>query len=268
MDPKLKNIIKESGNNLHLEVADSLKSWGWNVDLSAYYCDDITDKPREIDILAKKEVCVYNDEKCPDKCTFLFCLLIECKYFKNEIAFRSIENNLDESRAAILNQSFNIDTVEVFEKDIPKGKQLNHHYFAEKTIAKLYDTFKNDKERTQDKVFQAITQPIKSLIFFKARLFHRTVFYPLVVYSGIPGFYVIKNRKNDLNKLKPIENIIFGIKYSYKANKFGHIRSDDFYINFIHQNKLKRHLKMIEDEEIEEIRIYLGEKFKEEQNKI
>lgn len=56
MEAELKTRIKESGNNLHLDVADFLKRKGWLVDISPYYCDEFTDRPREVDIIATRRI--------------------------------------------------------------------------------------------------------------------------------------------------------------------------------------------------------------------
>jgi hypothetical protein len=56
MDQRLKDAIEHSGNSLHLEVVELLENEGWDPELAVYYCDDITDKPREIDIIATKEI--------------------------------------------------------------------------------------------------------------------------------------------------------------------------------------------------------------------
>ena len=52
---KIKEIIDNSGNDLHQEIVDFLRSVGWEVKSSPYYNDPATNKPREIDIIAKKQ---------------------------------------------------------------------------------------------------------------------------------------------------------------------------------------------------------------------
>ncbi len=56
MIDELKNAIQKSGNNLHFKVLDFLQQSGWTADISCYYLDDATGKPREIDIIAKQKI--------------------------------------------------------------------------------------------------------------------------------------------------------------------------------------------------------------------
>ena len=51
---KVKDIIASSGNNFHCKVFDYLKEKGWTVLISPYYNDNVSDKPREIDLIAEK----------------------------------------------------------------------------------------------------------------------------------------------------------------------------------------------------------------------
>jgi hypothetical protein len=47
-------IIIESGNRFHCEVATFFRDNGWTVLLSPYYVDNATDKVREIDLICEK----------------------------------------------------------------------------------------------------------------------------------------------------------------------------------------------------------------------
>ncbi len=106
MEQELKEKIKNSGNNLHLDVAYFLKNKGWDTNLSLYYCDDITKTPREIDIKATKTFkMVYDDD---DKYKFDAHLFIECKNFSKEFAFRLLDNNFETSKLVLISQNHNI----------------------------------------------------------------------------------------------------------------------------------------------------------------
>lgn len=278
MNPKLKEAIKNSGNNLHLKVAEFLESLDWDTDISAYYCDDITEKPREIDIIASKDIPFVDDgNKIPEKAyRFSIYLLVECKNFKNEIAFRMRKNNLQDSKSAIMTSITDAEKEELLEKT---NLDKNHHYLIKNKVAKLYDTF---GAKNSD-VFDAIIQPIKSLIFFENRMPeikeyrpNKALFYPIVVYEGIPGFYLIEksiNTDKELDKLKEADNnLIFGLNYSYSETLFNvsgkrFIPKRPFCVDFIHFDKFGEFLKII-DSEINEIRGYFQEKFdKQEQKK-
>lgn len=143
MDKELKEAILNSGNNLHLEVVKTLKDKGWNTDISAYYCDDITNKPREIDILAEKRVAIFLDTN-PEtmrKYNFPMFLLIECKNFQNPFALRVVDALFDISKSAIDSQTKGLNIEQILTETGLKNK---HHYLTNKKVAKLYDVpYKN-----------------------------------------------------------------------------------------------------------------------------
>ncbi len=263
MKSELKEAIKNSGNNLHSEIVEFLEKLEWQVELSVYYCDDITDKPREIDIIAIKKFSIY-DGKCPEKYKFSVCLIIECKNFKNEIVFRVQQNNIQDNTEAIIFQEHNMGMQEILNKSSLKQ---NHHYLSTDKIAKLYDA--SDK-KTEGLIFEAITQPIKSLIFLKTRTQEKTIFYPFVVYKGIQGFYTIDKpdyRDEYLDSLEPTKNVIFSLKYSYKIlnpSPMTLFSSNYFCIDFVYQEKFGEYVNMIEKFEIEEIKKYLRKKYNKE----
>lgn len=57
---KIDDLIKNSGNNFHYKVVSYLRENGWAVSVSPYYNDNVTDKPREIDLIAEKEYAAYS----------------------------------------------------------------------------------------------------------------------------------------------------------------------------------------------------------------
>jgi len=260
MNEELKKIIKKSGNNVHMRTVEKLEQVGWTVGLSSYYYDDTTNIPREIDIVAEKQ---YGLKGTGDN--FLVSLFMECKYFKQEIAFRMHSNT--QGKTAIKIKGVNLD--EVLEQDSDLGRK--HHYIEEPSVGKLYDT-KNDTDRT---VFNAITQPIKSLIFFRDHGKDKVaMYYPIVLYDGIEGFYCVERYNiagKDLDALSPMKNTLFGVKYSYKNVLNNDLKTEDFCIDFIHESELGFLLDVIEKEASEvqkalELR-YFKDSDKEEQEK-
>jgi len=251
MRQEFKKIIEESGNNLHIDTVDLLERMQWDVDLSSYYYDETANKPREIDIIAQRNVEV---KEAIDQ--FKLFLFIECKYFKNEVAFRARRNNKEESKEAII--------IEGLDKEyLLEGENLfrEHHYLKEGFIGKLYDSFPKE----QGAVFNAVTQPIKSLTFFKERSYKmevekgltKAIYYPIVVYSGIEGIYAIKRKEADLDKLEPKKELIFGLNYSYKSVVDNKLKTNHFYIDFIHQDSLGNFIEDVIRKESSELRDYL-----------
>ena len=141
----------------------------------------------------------------------------------------------------------------------------NHHYLSTHQIAKLYDYPKNG----QDDVFQAITQVVKSFIFFGEKMAEGVkgcVCYPLVVYSGINGVYLMPNNNtgdNYLDSLIKQKSALFNLKYSYPKTDFISSRTSyptkDFYVDLIHKDELENFLMNIEKNEIEKIKLFWGD---------
>ncbi len=261
MKEKLIEKIKKSGNNLHLNVVSFLEKKGWEVDLSPYYCDERTDKPREIDIIANKPIRIFDES---DKYLLHICLFIECKHFKSESAFRVIPNDRDFAKDSIIIEG--IDTPRSLKETRLKDK---HHYCTANVIAKLYDSEdKNDDK----KIFEAVTQPLKSFVFFQNRLPPKAICYPMVVYSGIPGFYLIEGNNIDqkyLKKLKTTKEFLFGVKYSYKKPVSAPVPLYDsrcFIVDFVHQDGLGAFLDNIENVEISELCTNLRTEIKKDLN--
>lgn len=257
MDPKLKKSIKESGHNLNLEVAELLNVSGWNTDISAYYCDDITDRPREIDILARKKIPIYQGN-CPEKYKFEVFLCIECKYFKDEFAFRLWPNNIDDGKEAIISSAKNIPGMS--KENLEKVDFSGHHYLVSDNIARLFDTTNSNQNRD---IFDGLTGSIKSLIFFRNKTVSKSIFYPIVIYNGIAGFYsMIKNKNSDvdLDNMETKKNALFGLKYSYPHQIFGvpgiKNETESFRVYFLHRDEMNNYLNIVE-KETETIRQHL-----------
>lgn len=74
----IKSIIEKSGNTFHSKVLKRLKADGWTVLISPYYHDNVSNKPREIDLIAEK---AFSREKHRQFWgTINIKLFIECKY--------------------------------------------------------------------------------------------------------------------------------------------------------------------------------------------
>ncbi|MDO8556908.1 MAG: hypothetical protein Q7R98_00395 [Candidatus Jorgensenbacteria bacterium] len=223
-----------------MEVVLLLKSLGWNVELSTYYHDDISDKPREIDIVASRDCPVGVPGR--GQTNFKIFLFIECKYFKEGVAFRMYDNQEKESRSAIITNGFSANILR------DSGFAEKHHYVCASTVGKLYDSKENDE------VFKSLTGAVKSLAFFKESRNEKGIFYPIVVYDGVPGLYEITN--NDFSKLDsaPLtENIVFHLNYSYRSAVTSRLSNQSFCVDFVRKSELGKFLTMVKGQEINEI---------------
>src|SRR3989344_2549840 len=249
MKTELKEKIKNSGNNLHLSVVDILENEGWKVDISPYYCDDLTDRPREIDIIAtnRRSILFPNSKDKNDFYNVVLC--IECKCFTDEVCFRVFDNKKDIGKRVLLNQKYNLNIDEALKR---YGMLFDgHHYLNRPKIAKLYEysKIKQGGKSQEDDVFQAITQSIKSTIFFMKSGNNDAlgnIYYPMIVYNKIDGIYFMEENRIDdayLDGLAKQKNVIFHLKYSYPETIFNvpgvRYRSNDFYVDFVHKDELK-----------------------------
>ena len=216
MELLLKKAIQESGNNLHLDVVDFLKSKQWNVDISPYYCDDFTDKPREIDIIATRKIQILVGAKPEDVVDwFNVALFIECKNFPKNTNFRVFDNDKNISEGILCRCAHNLRAANILKENYSLLE--NHHYLTTAKIAKLYDLEKeiNNKKEQNDDVFKAMTQSVKSFLFFEEKMnegARGSINYPLVIYDKIDGIYSMpKNNTEDvyLEKLKKEKQTIF-----------------------------------------------------------
>ena len=83
---KVKELIEKSGNNFHCKVFNELIKKGWKVSVSPYYNDNITDKPREVDLIAERPF-RFKDKINHEFIHIFVRLFIECKYIPSETVF-------------------------------------------------------------------------------------------------------------------------------------------------------------------------------------
>jgi hypothetical protein len=243
MDEKLKALIIQSGNNLHTEVAQFLIDHKWQVDISSYYYDDTTDKPREIDLVAQKEIISHEPDLGESR--FSVFLFIECKYFKEGVAFRMYPNQGQDGLSAIISGGMSVDILDRNNGNLWR----NHHYVSTPYLAKLYDTKENNE------VFNAITGTVKSLLFFKDNQHKKGLYYPLVIYSGIEGLYCINgNDISNLDELDPVKNVVFGLNYSYRNTNTSALNTRYFCVDFVNKDSLGEFLDSIGKTEVNEVK--------------
>lgn len=261
-DKKTKNpfeefekIRKKSGHNFHLKIANEFRRWGWEVEISPYYNDELTNKPREVDLVVSKKISVVNEVFGNALMKEYYVnLFIECKHLEKNVVFWSNQSKEDVREKTFRDCFFNFNEIE---SHIDQIKNF-HRYFnnGKKLAAKLYETSQTQPGTNQDIIFSAVTQSIKSLIFFKD-YYHRTgLYYPVVVYepSGKVAIYSTENDDyfniDEANDFFPVE-----INYSYR-NTGKAPRNENFFIDFVSKNALLM-FKMAIDKEIEEINKFL-----------
>ena len=84
MSKEAQGILERSGNAFHFRVANYLKQKGWENRISPYYLDNISNKPREIDLIVEKSWHNHDDFNINVCGTINIKLFIECKYLANK----------------------------------------------------------------------------------------------------------------------------------------------------------------------------------------
>ena len=91
---EVKSIIETSGNSFHCRVLNEMKSREWHTMISPYYLDEISNKPREIDLLAEKAF-KYENYFNDKYGTVNVQLFIECKYIQQKVVFWFDNKNIN-----------------------------------------------------------------------------------------------------------------------------------------------------------------------------
>jgi Holliday junction resolvase-like predicted endonuclease len=135
---KVKKIIEQSGNTFHCKVLKYLQEKGWAVLISPYYNDNVSSKPREIDLIAEKAF-EAKDNRGRFFGTVNVKLFIECKYISQKTVFWFHDKNKQEAEELVTQTT-------PLRKDntyTPK-----HHYLeGEAGVAKL---FADERKKSAD----------------------------------------------------------------------------------------------------------------------
>lgn len=233
MTDELKEAIQKSGNNLHFKVLNVLQKSGWLADISCYYLDDATGKPREIDIIAKQKIILSQFVWSNHPRDFWVYLFIECKHFDDEIALW------------MQNSSHKKELVKSTLESPDKLVHPQHHYHATDSLGKLYTTAGKESD-----IFDAIIQPIKALVSFRQRESVRALYYPICIYEGVSGFDVIKNIEDlkNLDKLERTENALVEVNYSWRVidnRPFPMPQQEYFAVDLCHIENLNKLMERI-----------------------
>lgn len=234
MDPELDKLVKKSGHNLHLDAYQAFEEEGWEVDLAPYYVDDISDKPREIDIQASKPTYGSISSSEPIRVLYTTFLFVECKRLNSPVAIRTLKNTPSAKDAVV---TLNLDRNGMF--GVHFGLASRHHYVTAQRIGKLFDS-KESKE-----IFDALTSAVKSLCFYLGTRPQTGFYYPVVIFDGIEGLHEIHG--GTFTGL--IDRTIIAFNYSYRDIVSQKPKTRLFYVDFIHRKKLSELLQNIHSED-------------------
>jgi len=249
MDKKIKNLIKNSGMITHHKVVEILRQEDWKVLVSPYYYDNITEKTKEIDIIAEKQIPIID---FPGDRTDNFLgvqLFIECKYIDQEIIFWFDE--IDKEKAADkIEEDFNL-------KIAGEGRGggdatfSDFHYLEAEKVAKLFSTNANK----DDVIYKALSQTLNSMIHYReyssrsivGKDLYKIIRYPIIVCDNFNKLLEInfKNDKYD-NPKSMTENFLLEVNYTTSKN----VRNDYFLIDVVKMDGIKFLLEQILNKDI------------------
>jgi hypothetical protein len=239
--------MDENGNDFHYQAVDFLKAKGWSVNISPYYIDLITQKPREIDIIAQKKWPVV--EKFRQKSAgILIRLFIECKWILPTVSlyFNFIDNDKDLAERLARNNDI------LRERDYPPVADMSkeppriHHYLQQNEAARNCACV-TSKGSNKDIFFEAWDQALRALLYFKnqppqqrwvpvdvdfndERIY--IIDYPLVVVSSFNTFF--KRDWNSKISTPMKDNFLWSVEYSYivpSRNQEKIHKREDFFID-------------------------------------
>ncbi|MFC1568295.1 hypothetical protein ACFL37_01195 [Candidatus Margulisiibacteriota bacterium] len=213
-EDKAREIVEKCGNNFHAEVIRFLRGQGWEVLISPYYNDNVTDKPREIDIIAEKAFNVMGFRN--EIGTLNVKLLIECKFINREIVFW-------------FDQKDQGATVEMIEEYTPlkvaSSSRINeHHYYAENKVAKLFASGA-DKSQQNELFYQALNQSLNAMVYFRSTLsiipedrsakVIETVNYPIILCNNFDKMYKVDMNDAETKIYQLDNDFMFEVNFAY-----------------------------------------------------
>ncbi|MBI5071983.1 hypothetical protein HZB93_03805 [Candidatus Falkowbacteria bacterium] len=220
-------LIKESGIITHYKTVNKLKTLGWEVFVSPYYFDVISDTVKEIDIIAEKPFYSVSDAAYSSKVQINVQLFLECKYIKNEIGLWFDNINRDN----VVSKLEKITNLPLVYGSRSQGFSPDKfHYFRYNKTVKLFTPDTNK----EDIIYKAITQCLNAQTYHqdKGRTLHfhfsgrdgtinNIIRYPMIVCDKFDKLQEIElSNGGDIYKTKPIENI-FALETNYSAENTG-----------------------------------------------
>jgi len=214
---QVKKIIANSGNNLHCKVLRYFQDKNWTVLISPYYNDNMSDKPREIDLIAEKAFDVTDRHDKPDG--FLnIRLFIECKFIPQKTVFWFHSKDRMRAEELIINNT-------PLYKDNDYTQQ--HHYLYQKYdhVAKLFDT-ETKRKAEGEIIYKAINQSLNAMVYYRnSRTLIpaspgretealSTLCYPVIVCNGFNNLYRVDiDTGNEPTNIK--DNFQLEVNYAY-----------------------------------------------------
>ena len=215
---EVREIVTRSGNSFHCKVIQYLKANNWNTLVSPYYNDNLSGKPREIDLIAEK-LFIIPDKYGQNTGHVNVRLFIECKYIPQKTVFWFHDKDQDKSQKLV-------------EKTTPckldNSYTKDHHYLLDPRVAKLFADEKS-KAADNETFFKALTQGLNSMIYYRGKKYVATtppkydytkfiLNYPVIICNSFDNLYAV-NIDNDNDPVAIKDNFQLEVNYAYTDQK-------------------------------------------------
>jgi hypothetical protein len=239
---EIRSIISKSGNNFHCRVVNYLREKGWHTLVSPYYMDAISNKPREIDLVAEKAFSCKREYR-----TINIKLFIECKYIPQDVVFWLDDKDMKATREWVISNT-----------SLPENNTYTerHHYLQNlKYVAKLFSS-KNKPNLENEVIYKALNQSLNAMVYHRRRgsiipedklnseRILEAVEYPVILCNSFSKFYAVKM----IDQSKPAQidkNFQLEVNYAYPDMNSNH-RNEFFLIDVVSFECLDAFLTVLE----------------------
>lgn len=248
IEEEVASIVNESGNSFHCRVANYLESQSWHIQVSPYYLDGSSNKPREIDLIAEKSW-EHSDYFSGQQGTINVKLFIECKYIPQTSVFWFGQKDIPSTREWLTCNT------PLRENNIFLDK---HHYLSSNAqVAKLFAS-KKLRNMENEAIYKALNQSLNSMVYLRDRQsiipaprgggsnILATLEMPVIVCNSFERFYSTSiNGNQDTRKIS--DNFQLEVNYAY-IDQNGNNRDEFFLIDVVDFNRLGKYLDLVESD--------------------
>lgn len=245
-----KKIIESSGNNFHCKVINYFKEKGWYTLISPYYTDNVSNKPREIDLVVEKAF-PYSRGIHKIHGSINVKLYIECKFIPQINVFWFADKDRVRTEKLVINT-------------MPMSDHNNfrneHHYLKNRDrVAKLFAGGNNKKRNLENEViYKALNQSLNAMVYHRntgsiipetSGTRHdvlQTLEYPVIICNSFDKFF--RTEVDTTYDPVPIkENFQLEVNYAYMDFHKNQI-NEFFLIDVLDFGQLVYFLEIIEND--------------------
>lgn len=255
-----KNIVANSGNSFHSTCIGALRKAGWSVLISPYYQDRVTQKPREIDLIAERAFPVL-DDWAKQKGTLIVQLFVECKFIKQTTVFWFHEQDRQATEDVLVNST------PLRRRNIYTQQ---HHYLKDSNglVAKLFAGQPN-VQTEGEQFYKALNQSLNAMIANTGRetilpidsrsaaRILATVRYPVILCDSFDRAFRVNIESSDDDPAAIDSNFKLEVNYAY-SDSSGRPSNAFFLIDIVNFHNLSSYLDAV-NSDVEAMQIVLND---------